>query len=84
MAAHPAHGGLPATGAEQIAALEAASGADFDAMFLTLFIAYQRVAVELARLEIDAGAHPDATQFARRVQESRTDQIRQMLTLLNS
>ncbi|MER7458815.1 DUF305 domain-containing protein [Micromonospora sp. NPDC126480] len=81
--AHAAHGGLPATGAEQIAALEEASGAVFDRQFLNLFVGHQHNAVEMSQREAQEGANPETKDFARRVQESRADQIAQMLALLN-
>ncbi|QGN49166.1 DUF305 domain-containing protein [Micromonospora sp. WMMC415] len=80
---HAAHGGLPATGAEQIAALEKAAGADFDRQFLNLFVGHQHNAVEMSQREAKEGANPETKEFARRVQESRIDQIAQMLAFLN-
>jgi uncharacterized protein (DUF305 family) len=82
--AHADHGGLPATGPEEIAALKRAEGAAFETAFLNLFIAHQHNAVEMARLETSGGANPEAKAFAERVRESRTDQIQQMLKLLNT
>ena len=80
--AHTDHGGLPATGPEEIAALRTAGGA-FDTTFLNLFVAHQHNAVEMAALEKRKGANPEAKAFAERVRLSRADQIRQMLQLLN-
>lgn len=82
--AHADHGGLPATGAEEIAALKKAKGAAFETAFLNLFVAHQHNAVEMARLEKTDGVNAETKAFADRVRESRTDQIKQMLTLLNS
>lgn len=81
--AHAAHGGLPATGAEQIAALEQASGPDFDRQFLNLFVGHQHNAVEMSQREAEEGANPETKELARRVTESRADQIAQMLAVLN-
>jgi uncharacterized protein (DUF305 family) len=80
--AHADHGGLPATGPEEIAALRTAGGA-FDTTFLNLFVAHQHNAVEMAALETRKGANAEVKAFADRVRLSRTDQIRQMLRLLD-
>jgi uncharacterized protein (DUF305 family) len=82
--AHADHGGLPATGPEEIAALKKAKGTDFETAFLNLFVAHQHNAVEMAQLETTDGNNPETKAFADRVRESRTDQIQQMLTMLNT
>ncbi|WP_412753707.1 DUF305 domain-containing protein [Krasilnikovia sp. M28-CT-15] len=82
-AAHASHGGLPATGPEQIAALKKTGKSEFDGRLLNLFIGHQHNAVEMATKEAADGANAETKEFARRVVESRTDQIQQMLTLLN-
>ncbi|MFB4315955.1 DUF305 domain-containing protein [Actinomadura sp. 21ATH] len=81
--AHAEHGGLPATGADEIRALKAAKGTAFEPAFLNLFVAHQHNAVKMARTEKGKGRDPGARAFAGRVEESRTDQIRQLLGLLN-
>lgn len=82
--AHADHGGLPATGDEEIAALKKAKGAAFDTAFLNLFVAHQHNAVEMAQLETKQGSNAEAKAFAERVRASRADQIKQMLQLMNS
>ena len=82
--AHAAHGGMPATGAKEIKTLKKTTGAGFEPAFLNLFVGHQHGAVEMARTELSKGGNADAKAFAKRVEESRTDQIRQMLGLLNS
>ncbi|AGL21533.1 DUF305 domain-containing protein [Actinoplanes sp. N902-109] len=82
--AHADHGGLPATGPDEIAALKQATGTTFDTAFLNLFVAHQHNAVEMAALETTDGANPETKAFADRVRESRTDQIQQLLTMLNT
>jgi uncharacterized protein (DUF305 family) len=77
---HADHGGLPALGAEQMAALKAAKAADFDRMFLNLLIGHQHNAVELTNL-VEDGRNPETKDLARRIKESRTDQISLMLTM---
>jgi uncharacterized protein (DUF305 family) len=82
--AHADHGGLPATGPEEIAALHKAKKAKFETAFLNLFVAHQHNAVEMAQLETRNGVNAETKAFADRVRESRADQIRQMLTLMNT
>lgn len=82
--AHADHGGMPATGPEQIAALARTTGTEFETAFLNLLIAHQHNAVEMARTETGAGIHPGALDLARRIDLSRTAQINQMLALLPS
>lgn len=81
---HAEHGGLPATGSKEIKTLKGTRGAAFEPAFLNLFVGHQHNAVEMAETELKKGADPGAKAFAERVKESRTDQIRQMLGLLNS
>ncbi|GAA2493573.1 hypothetical protein Ahu01nite_034330 [Winogradskya humida] len=81
---HADHGGLPATGPEEIAALKKAKGKDFETAFLNLFVAHQHNAVEMATLETTDGTNEEAKSLATRIRQSRTDQIQQMLTMLNS
>ncbi|WP_433059121.1 DUF305 domain-containing protein [Dactylosporangium sp. CS-033363] len=80
-AIHAAHGGQPATGPEEIKALQDATGADFETKFLNLLIAHQHNAVELAQQLAAHGANATVKQLAERVQLSRTQQIKQMLAL---
>ena len=80
--AHADHGGLPATGPEQVAALARSTGAEFETAFLNLLIAHQHNAVEMARTEVRSGVDPEARELARRIDLSRTAQIDQMLKLL--
>jgi uncharacterized protein (DUF305 family) len=82
--AHADHGGLPATGPEEIAALRKAKGKAFETAFLNLFVAHQHNAVEMANLEAADGVNAEAKAFAERVKLSRTDQIKQMLTMINN
>ncbi|WP_207945834.1 DUF305 domain-containing protein [Actinomadura sp. 7K534] len=81
---HAEHGGLPATGPKEIKTLKRTTGAAFEPAFLNLFVAHQHNAVKMAEDEAAKGGDADAKAFAKRVKESRTDQIRQMLGMLNS
>jgi uncharacterized protein (DUF305 family) len=82
--AHADHGGLPATGPEEIAALRKVKGTAFETAFLNLFVAHQHNAVEMARLETTQGSNAETKAFAERVRASRADQIKQMLRLMNN
>jgi uncharacterized protein (DUF305 family) len=80
---HADHGGLPSTTADEIDSLKTVKKKDFETAFLNLFLAHQHNAVEMAQLELDKGANEQTKQFAERVKQSRADQVRQMLQLLN-
>jgi uncharacterized protein (DUF305 family) len=79
--AHDAHGGVPTTSLAAIAALQKAAGVDFDRRFLDTVIAHQDDAIQLARMELATGLDPGTKDFARRVDQSRTAEIKQMLRL---
>ena len=81
--AHADHGGLPATGPEEMKALREAKGSAFESTFINLFVAHQHNAVEMANMERAGGANDETKAFAERVRESRTDQVKQLLTMLN-
>lgn len=79
---HAAHGGLPGTSEEQVAALRAATGADFERRFLSTMMAHQGGAIRLARMELAGGADRRLVDLARRIERSRTAQVEQMRRLL--
>jgi uncharacterized protein (DUF305 family) len=81
-AVHAGHGGLHQTNPDELAALQAASGADFDKRFLNLLIGHQHNAVEIARMEVASGTNPEAKALAQRVDQSRTAEIEQMLKMV--
>jgi uncharacterized protein (DUF305 family) len=68
--------------AEDMAALEAASGPEFDRMFLEMMIVHHRGAVEMAQTEIAEGSNPDAVALAEEIASSQTAEIEEMETLL--
>jgi uncharacterized protein (DUF305 family) len=81
---HAAHGGLPATGPEQIEALERMKGgATFDVSFLNLMIGHQGAAAEMAAQELENGENTEVRELARRIVDSRNAQIEMMLGMLN-
>ena len=81
-AAHAAHGGMPGTGAKEIAELRKVSAAQVDKALLDTLIAHQEDAVELARLETAGGENVNAVGYSRQVDQSRSAQIEQMLGYL--
>jgi uncharacterized protein (DUF305 family) len=80
---HADHGGLPATTEQEIKALQKIKKADFETAFINLFLGHQQNAIEFATLELDQGSNEQAKALAERVKQSRADQVRQLLQLLN-
>lgn len=70
--------------AEQMQSLEAASGAEFDRLFLELMIVHHTGAVDMADTEIAQGSNPDAVKLAESIKASQTEEIAQMQLLLQS
>ncbi len=68
--------------AEQMADLSAASGTDFDRMFLQMMIEHHQGAVEMSATEIAAGQNVEAVALARSITESQTAEIARMQELL--
>ncbi|WP_040339476.1 DUF305 domain-containing protein [Candidatus Blastococcus massiliensis] len=68
---------------EDMTSLEAASGAEFDRMFLEMMIEHHRGAVDMAQTEIDDGTYPGAVQMAEDIVASQTAEIEEMETLLS-
>jgi uncharacterized protein (DUF305 family) len=83
-ASHAAHGGMPGTSEKQIAALRRTPDADFDKDLLDLLISHQDDAVQLARMEAASGVNPTVKAYAKQVDESRSAEIKQMLTFRDS
>ncbi|SEG94829.1 Uncharacterized conserved protein, DUF305 family [Thermomonospora echinospora] len=82
--AHAAHGGLPETSESEIAALARATGPAFERAFLNTLIAHQDDAVQLARMQLADGIDPRVRDLARRMERSRSAQIKQMLLFLDN
>lgn len=68
--------------AEDMAALEAASGPEFDRMWLEMMGIHHRGAVEMARTEIAEGSNADAVALAEEIADSQAAEIEEMETLL--
>lgn len=64
--------------------LKTASGADFEVKFLSLLTGHQHNAVEMTQLETADGVNPQVRDLAKRIKDSRSEQIAQMLRLMNA
>jgi uncharacterized protein (DUF305 family) len=69
--------------AEDMDALEAASGAEFDEMFLTMMIEHHAGAVEMAETEVEDGQFPDAVALAEKIIASQKAEIAEMQAVLD-
>ena len=69
---------------DEMADLEAASGAGFDQMFLTMMIEHHEGAIEMAKTEQSEGEFPEAVELAKKIETAQTEEIQTMQDLLNS
>ena len=69
---------------EQMSELTAATGTDFDRLFLQLMITHHQGAVQMADTELAQGANPDAQALAQSIKTSQTAQITTMQQLLQT
>ena len=74
--------GMEGMSTEDMAALEAASGPEFDRMWLEMMGIHHRGAVEMARTEIAEGSNADAVALAEEIADSQAAEIEEMETLL--
>ncbi|MCP2262403.1 Uncharacterized conserved protein, DUF305 family [Streptoalloteichus tenebrarius] len=79
---HAGHGGSGMMSEQQMAALQAARGPEFDRQWLQMMIEHHRGAVEMARVEQAQGSSPEARDLARRIVESQQAEIDEMTALL--
>ncbi|MBJ7324265.1 MULTISPECIES: DUF305 domain-containing protein [Nocardiaceae] len=63
-------------------ALTAASGPEFDRQWLTMMIAHHTGAIEMANTEISDGSNPDAQEMARTIVATQQQEIATMQRLL--
>jgi uncharacterized protein (DUF305 family) len=79
--AHAGHGGMKLTSPDLVSALKAAPDAEFGRKFLDVLTGQQQGAAELARTEsgTGGGVNAEARDLARRVIESRTAEVAQLL-----
>ena len=69
-------------GADDAAALAAATGTEYDRLFLEQMTAHHRDAVEMAQQERAEGAAPEAVALAERIEADQTAEIAEMAGLL--
>ncbi|AJW40935.1 hypothetical protein NY08_2925 [Rhodococcus sp. B7740] len=63
-------------------ALSAATGGEFDSQWLTMMIEHHEGAIEMANVEIEDGTFPQAQEMARTIVASQQQEIDTMRTLL--
>ena len=68
--------------AQDMDALMAASGPEFDRQWLTMMIAHHTGAIEMANTEIAGGSNPDAQEMARTIVATQQQEIDTMQRLL--
>lgn len=77
------HGEMPGMMTdEQMAELEAAQGADFDRMWLTMMIDHHEGAVQMAQTELAEGTDPQARTMAQEIIDAQQAEIREMQAIL--
>ncbi|MGQ4616513.1 DUF305 domain-containing protein [Nocardia sp. R7R-8] len=79
---HGGHGMPGMMSAEQMAALGAASGPDFDRQWLTMMIEHHAGAIAMAQTELAEGANADAKALAERIIGAQQAEIAQMRAML--
>lgn len=68
---------------QDMAALTALSGSEFDRQWSTMMIAHHTGAIEMAKAEIANGSNPDAQEMARSIVATQQQEIDTMQQLLN-
>ena len=77
------HGSMPGMMSDDdMKALDAATGAKFDRMFLTMMIEHHSGAIEMAKTEQADGENPDAVALAKKIEADQTAEIATMRDLL--
>lgn len=69
--------------ADDMAALEAAEGAEASRLFLEQMIVHHQGAIEMAETELDDGVNPDALELAQAIVDAQTAEIATMQDLLD-
>lgn len=67
---------------DDMSKLEAASGAEFDRMFLAMMIEHHEGAITMAKEEQTEGENPDAVKLAEQIESAQTEEIQTMRKLL--
>ena len=68
--------------AEDMSALAAAKGAEFETMWLQMMVEHHQGAVEMAETEQTDGQHPPAIDLAKQIESSQTEEIADMESML--
>ena len=68
---------------DDMSALEEATGAEFDRMFLEMMIEHHEGAIEMADTEIEDGQFPDAIEMAETIKSTQEAEIAEMEALLD-
>lgn len=76
------HGGDGMMSAEDMAALEAASGEEASSLFLEQMIVHHTGAIDMAQQELDNGENADALELAQNIADSQSAEIAEMQQLL--
>lgn len=67
---------------EQMAELEAATGEQFDQLWLQMMIEHHQGAIDMAKSEIADGKNPDAIEMAKTIEQTQQAEIDTMTDLL--
>lgn len=79
------HGSMAGTMTEdQMTELEAASGAEFDRLFLEMMTEHHDGAIEMAEAEQVEGRYDEAVALARTIEADQTQEVEEMRRLLSS
>jgi uncharacterized protein (DUF305 family) len=70
--------------ADDMAELDAASGEEFQIMWLEMMIEHHEGAIEMAQTEIENGKFPDAVKLAESIETAQAAEVEQMQGLLGS
>jgi uncharacterized protein (DUF305 family) len=82
---HDMHGSMPGMmSAADMAALEKASGRDFDKKFLEMMVEHHEGALQMATTEQQQGQNTEAKALAKKIEADQTAEIQQMQTMLQS
>ncbi len=77
-------GAMPGMMSEQdMAALMAASGTDFDRQFTRMMIAHHNGAIQMARDEQKNGSNPDVKRLAVQIEQTQTAEVQQLQKILD-
>lgn len=79
---HEGMGGMMSE--DDMTALESASGAEFDEMFLTMMIEHHEGAIEMAQTELDDGQNAEAKELAQTIIDAQQAEIEEMQGILDA